>query len=98
MSQELVNWLFTGFGAAVGWIMKVIWDAMNDLRRDVKQIERDLPEVYVRKDDFREAVREMRDTIKELRNDMKASFQHVDVTLGTIFKRLEQKEDRDERR
>lgn len=78
--------------------MKIIWDAMKDLRRDVKQIERDLPEVYVRKDDFREGVREMRETIKELRNDMKTSFQHVDATLGTIFKRLENKEDRDERR
>ena len=94
MSQELINWLFAGFGAAVGWIMKIVWDAVKDLRSDVKQIERDLPEVYVRKDDFREAVREMRETMREVRNDMKAGFDRVDVTLGGIFKRLEQKEDK----
>lgn len=94
MNQELINWVFAGFGAAIGWIMKIVWDAMKDLRQDVKQIERDLPDVYVRKDDFREAVREMRETMREVRTDMKAGFSHVDVTLGGIFKRLEQKEDR----
>ena len=95
MTQELINWVFAGFGAAVGWILKVVWDALRELRQDVKQIERDLPEVYVRKDDFREAVREIRDTMKELRTDMKAGFDKVDTTLGVIFKRLEQKEDRE---
>ncbi len=95
MTQDVLNWLFAGFGAAVGWILKVVWDAVTDLKQDVKQIERDLPEVYVRKDDFREAVREIRDTMKELRTDMKAGFDKVDSTLGVIFKRLEQKEDRE---
>lgn len=94
MSQDLINWLFAAFGAAIGWIMKIVWDAMTDLRKDVKQIERDLPEVYARKDDFREAVREMRDVMKEVRTDMKAGFDKVDITLGGIFKRLEQKEDK----
>jgi hypothetical protein len=95
MTQDVINWLFAGFGAAVGWILKVVWDAVTDLKHDVKQIERDLPEIYVRKDDFREAVREIRDTMKELRTDMKAGFDKVDNTLGVIFKRLEQKEDRE---
>ncbi len=95
MTQDVLNWVFAGFGAAVGWILKVVWDAVRELRQDVKQIEKDLPEVYVRKDDFREAVREIRDTMKELRTDMKAGFDKVDNTLGVIFKRLEQKEDRE---
>jgi ribosome maturation protein Sdo1 len=95
VTQDVLNWLFAGFGAAVGWILKVVWDAVTDLKHDVKQIERDLPEVYVRKDDFREAVREIRETMKELRTDMKAGFDKVDTTLGVIFKRLEQKEDRE---
>ena len=95
MTQDVLNWVFAGFGAAVGWILKVVWDAVRELRQDVKQIEKDLPEVYVRKDDFREAVREIRETMKELRTDMKAGFDKVDTTLGVIFKRLEQKEDRE---
>ena len=88
MSQELINWIFAGFGAAIGWIMKIVWDAMKDLRTDVKQIERDLPEVYVRKDDFREAVREMKETMRE-------GFNKMDNTMNVIFKKLDRKEDRD---
>ena len=94
MDQQIINWLFAGFGAAIGWILKVIWDAIRDLKSDIREIEKDLPEVYVRKDDFREAVREMRETMRDVRADMKAGFDRVDVTLGGIFKRLEQKEDK----
>ena len=31
MDQQIINWLFAGFGAAVGWILKVVWDAIRDL-------------------------------------------------------------------
>ncbi len=94
MDQQIINWLFAGFGSAVGWILKVIWDALRDLRSDLRVIEKDLPEIYVRKDDFREAVHEIKIEMREMRQDMKISFKHIDDTLGAVFKRLEAKEDR----
>lgn len=94
MSQDLINWLFAAFGASSGWILKVIWDAIKDLKSDIRVIERDLPEIYVRKDDFKESVHEMKMEMREMRQDMKASFKHIDDTLGAVFKRLEAKEDR----
>lgn len=94
MDQVLINWLFAGVGAAFGWVLKVIWDAIRDLKADLREIEKDLPEVYVRKDDFREAVSEIKVEMREMRHDMKISFQHIDTTLGAVFKRLESKEDR----
>lgn len=36
----------------MGWILKVVWDAINDLQRDLRNVEQD----YVRKDDFRDAI------------------------------------------
>jgi hypothetical protein len=95
MDQTILNWLFTGFGAAIGWILKVIWDAVKDLRADMKQIERDLPEVYVRKDDFKSAVSDIKTDMRELRQDMKGGFSEVNNTLGLIFNKLERKEDRE---
>lgn len=56
MDQVLINWLFAFAGALMGWILKVIWDAISDLKRDIKDIEQDLPDSYVRKDDFRDAI------------------------------------------
>lgn len=94
MDQNIINWLFAGFGAAIGWILKVIWDAIHDLKVDLRAIEKDLPEVYVRKDDFKEAIAEMKAEMREMRQDMKIGFKHVDDTLGVIFKSLNQKEDR----
>ena len=84
MEQTLINWVFAGAGAAVGWVLKVVWDAIQDLKKDIRQIERDLPEVYVRRDDFKDAV-------KEIKEDMKAGFASVDATLRLIFKKLDEK-------
>ncbi len=95
MDQTLINWLFAGFGAAIGWVMKVVWDAIKELKADMKQIERDLPEVYVRKDDFKTAVSDMKADVRELRQDMKDGFNKMDGTLGLIFKKLDRKEDRE---
>lgn len=97
MDQQIINWLFAGFGAAIGWILKVVWDAIRDLKIDLRQIEKDLPEVYVRKDDFKDAVQEIRAEMREMRQDMKAGFKHVDDTLSVLFKRLGEKEDRNAR-
>jgi hypothetical protein len=84
MEQTLINWVFAGAGAALGWVLKVVWDAIQDLKKDIRQIERDLPEVYVRRDDFKDAV-------KEIKEDMKAGFSSVDATLRLIFKKLDEK-------
>jgi len=87
MEQQIINWLFAGFGAAVGWILKVIWDAIRDLKNDLRAIEKDLPEVYVRKDDWREAMKDMKD-------EMRAGLNKIDETLNHIFSKLDRKEDK----
>ncbi len=88
MDQTLFNWVVGVCGFLGGWVLKVIWDAIRELKSDIRQIERDLPEVYVRKDDFKEAVR-------EIKQDMKDGFNKIDNTLGLIFKKLEHKEDKE---
>ena len=51
--QTLINFSFAVIGSLFGWILKTIWDAVGELRSDLKEIERDLPENYVRRDDFK---------------------------------------------
>lgn len=82
MDQTIFNWAVGVAGFLGGWVLKVIWDAIGDLKKDMRQIERDLPEVYVRRDDFKEAV-------KEIKDDMRENFNKIDNTLGLIFKKLE---------
>ena len=87
MEQYMLNWLFGIAGAAIGWLVKVIWDAVQDLKRDLGNLERNLPSVYVRRDDFREATRELKD-------DMRTGFAKIENTLNVLFKRLDGKEDK----
>jgi len=88
MDQTIFNWVVAFAGACGGWVLKIIWDAITNLKDDIRQIERDLPEVYVRRDDFKEAV-------KELKTDMKEGFNKVDTTLALLFKKLDGKEPKD---
>lgn len=87
MEQTALNYLFAAVGALMGWILKVVWDSVQALKGDVQTIERNLPNVYVRRDDFREATR-------ELRADMQQHFSRIENTLSVLFKRLDAKEDK----
>lgn len=87
MDQTLFNIAVAIAGALGGWWMKAMWDGIKEMQRDMREIERELPENYVRKDDFK-------DVVRDIRQDMKDGFNKMDATLGLIFKRLEQKEDK----
>ena len=89
MEQTVINWFFGLAGAAFGWILKVIWDAIQELKRDLRQVEREIPVVYTRKDDFKEEVRELKEDMKELKEDMKIGFSKIEATLNALFKRLD---------
>lgn len=55
-AQNLINIAFTFIGTLIGWVVKNIWDAVSELRSDLKDIERDLHEDYVRRDDFKASI------------------------------------------
>jgi hypothetical protein len=59
-SQTLINIAFSAFGTVAGWLFKVIWDAIKDLQTDQREIERELTDVYVRKDDYRIDIAEIK--------------------------------------
>jgi uncharacterized coiled-coil DUF342 family protein len=67
--MELQSLLNIGVGvvlAGVGWFSRQIWEAVNELRRDVHEIEVDLPKSYVRKDEFAESVREIKAMLEKI--------------------------------
>jgi len=71
-----------------------VWDAIRELKTDLRTIEKDLPEVYVRKDDFKDSVSDIKQDLRDMRSDMKVGFKQVDDTLNSLFDKLNKKEDR----
>lgn len=81
--QLLFNIALSAAGFLGGWTLNNVTKAIERLDSDV----RDMPKTYVTKDDWRE-------DMKALKADMEKGFDKLDNTLGTIFKRLENKEDK----
>jgi hypothetical protein len=55
-SQELFNILVTGVGGLGGWVLKAVWEAIRDLKSDVKELGHEVRVGYVRRDDFLDAI------------------------------------------
>ena len=50
--QQIINIIIGAVLSVLGWFARQLWDAVQDLKRDMKQIEVDLPTHYVRKEDL----------------------------------------------
>lgn len=81
--QVLFNIVFAVAGGLCGWVLNNMTKAIERLDADV----RDMPKTYVAKEDWRE-------DMKALKDDMTKGFDKIDKTLGTIFKKLDGKEDK----
>jgi len=50
--QDYFNFLGAILAAVFGWLGKTIWNAVQELKDDLKNLERHIPESYVAKIDF----------------------------------------------
>lgn len=49
MEQDLFNYIVGTLLAVLGWFGKTLWDAVQALKTDLKNVEVDLPSTYVKK-------------------------------------------------
>ena len=52
MDQSIINLLIGTVLAVLGWFARQLWDAVQTLKTDMKDIEVSLPTHYVRKDEL----------------------------------------------
>ncbi len=82
-AQTLINVGAGAVLATIGWLCRTLWDAVERLKSDVKDIEICLPSNYVRKKDM-----------SDLKHDMEARFDKLEAMLARIFEKLDQKQDK----
>jgi uncharacterized coiled-coil DUF342 family protein len=98
MEQTIFNWAVAAAGALGGWVLKVIWDMLREMRTelhnrdtrihdDLKKLDIKMHEDFVRRDDFR-------DSMNEVKQEMRSGFDKIDRTLGLLFKKMDNKEDK----
>jgi hypothetical protein len=59
MSQDLINLSVTGAGVVAFWFLKMLWESNT-------RLERELHQDYVRRNDFRADMDEIKDILKQI--------------------------------
>ena len=95
VDQIIFNWAVGVAGFFGGWLLKVIWDAIQDLKHDIKNMDAKMHQDFVRRDDFKDAMVHVQRDMDELKRDMRDGFRQANSTLGLIFNKLESKEDKE---
>lgn len=64
--QQLFNMIITASGALGGWMLKVIWDAISDLKKDVKDLNQEIHADFLRKDDYRSDINDIKKMLAKI--------------------------------
>ena len=79
----LFNIAFAVAGFFGGWVLNNLSKSIERLDDDVRA----MPHTYVSREDWREAMREMKD-------EMRIGFDRMETNINNVFKRLDKKEDK----
>jgi len=81
--QVLFNIAFGIAGFFGGWVLNNLSKAIERLDTDVRA----MPHTYVSKDDWKEAM-------KDMKEEMRSGFDRMEMNLNNVFKKLDKKEDK----
>ena len=65
-NQTLFNLIITFSGVLGGWMLNIIWAAINDLKKDVKDINRQLHADFVKKDIYNGDIDEIKNMLGKI--------------------------------
>lgn len=53
-----------------GWFLRQLWDAVERLKKDLHDIEKDLPVLYVRREEYTEIMRDIKDMFNKINDKL----------------------------
>lgn len=81
--QVLFNIAFGAAGFFGGWVLNNLSKSIERLDTDVRA----MPHNYVSKEDWREAM-------KEMKEEVRLGFDRMETNINNVFKKLDRKEDK----
>ena len=64
--QNLINLAGGAALATMGWFARQLWDAVQKLKTDMSQLELSISDKYVRKDDFKDGIKELKEMLGKI--------------------------------
>jgi hypothetical protein len=65
-AQTLINAAIGCVCAAAGWWLRVLWEAQQRLQSDLLKLEKELPRLYVFKDDYQQDIAEIKAMLNKI--------------------------------
>lgn len=65
-TQTLINLALGSLLALVGWLARQLWEAVERLRSDIHELEVELPSRYVRREEFSDGIKEIKDLCRQI--------------------------------
>ena len=65
-NQLLINLILGGVMSVIGWFARVLWYAVDELKKDLSKLREELPKEYLGKDDYRQDVKELKEMLSKL--------------------------------
>ena len=64
--QNVINIGIGSLLAVGGWFARQLWDAVQKLKTDMSQLELSISDKYVRKDDFKDGIKELKEMLSKI--------------------------------
>jgi len=64
--QTAFNALLSVAMVGLGWFLRIIWDSIKRLQNDMSELERHASETYVRRDDYRDDMAELKAMLRQI--------------------------------
>lgn len=65
-TQTLINFALGALLALVGWLARQLWEAVERLKSDIHELEVELPSRYVRREEFLDGIKEIKDLCRQI--------------------------------
>lgn len=66
--QLLFNIAFSFIVFLIGWFVRIAYDAANAMKNDLMALERELHSSFVRREDYKEDIREIKDLLLSIQD------------------------------
>ena len=64
--QEIINIAFGGISLIAGWVFKMLWDDLKEIKADIKDLTHEVHTDFARRDDFKESIAEIKDMLGKI--------------------------------
>ncbi|UOF78213.1 hypothetical protein [Caudoviricetes sp.] len=64
--QNLINLVGGAALAVIGWFARQLWDAVQKLKADMSRLELSISDNYVKKDDFKDGIKELKEMLGKI--------------------------------